>query len=124
MCDLGDELDWLQSFTKTETEAYAVRFFTSAIVPISIAYPLTLSSCRFEDLRAEMEEVATTVDGQCNILRNEFLALKVDIESFSDVFDNLLTLLEEMTEFLRLGSLFTTTLSNAHSKDMLLKSKE
>jgi len=80
VCDLSSEVDWLLEFTKEEAEW-----------------------ARFQELKDQMMAIHQTIKGQSNVLKSGFRGLRVDIERFPEVFTTLLALLEEATEFLRLG---------------------
>jgi len=76
---LVPELEWLMHFTRQETDF-----------------------CRFyKDIHAKLHALAETVEKEVKMLKADFVALQEEIEGFPDVFDNLLHLLENMTEFMK-----------------------
>jgi len=77
---LVPELDWLSKFALKETEF--CKYFDQI-------YPKLLQS-------------AKTIANEVKILKADFGKLEEEIESFPDVFDNLLQLLNHTTEFLKL----------------------
>eukprot|EP01125_Pyxidicula_operculata_P008167 TRINITY_DN2761_c0_g1_i1.p1 TRINITY_DN2761_c0_g1~~TRINITY_DN2761_c0_g1_i1.p1 ORF type:complete len:433 (+),score=135.46 TRINITY_DN2761_c0_g1_i1:66-1364(+) len=81
LCDLIPHLDWLSQFTKEET--HAARFYN--------------------EIKGKMEETSESVGGKVNILKADLQTLEESIEGFPDVFDLMLGLLEDMTEFLKQG---------------------
>jgi len=74
------ELDWLAKFSRQETDF-----------------------CKYyEQIYPKLQQLAKTVQNEVKILKADFGRLEVEIDSFPDVFDNLLQLLNHMTEFLKL----------------------
>jgi hypothetical protein len=74
------ELDWLAKFSRQETDF-----------------------CKYyEQIYPKLQQLAKTVQNEVKILKADFGRLEVEMDSFPDVFDNLLQLLNHMTEFLKL----------------------
>jgi len=79
MTSLDGELEWIQSFCKDE-EAY----------------------CReFKELHSKMAGVSRKIQGLCSQCLADLRNLEHDIECFPDVFEKFLSILENMTEFLK-----------------------
>jgi len=77
---LVSEIEWLSEFVHQETDF-----------------------CKFyPEIHSKLHQLAVTVSNEVKVLKADFAALQQDIESFPDVFDNLLHLLENMTEFMKL----------------------
>jgi hypothetical protein len=77
---LVPELDWLVQFARQETDF-----------------------CKYYDqIFGKLQQLEKTIENETKILKSDFVTLEDEIESFPDVFDNLLQLLNHMTEFMKL----------------------
>jgi len=76
---LEPEIDWLAIFARQETDF-----------------------CKFfPEIHSKLTDLMRTIESEVKMLKADFPVLQQDIESFPDVFDNLLHLLENMTEFMK-----------------------
>jgi hypothetical protein len=76
---LVPELDWLVDFCRQETEF-----------------------CKYYDqILPKLQQLSKTIQNEAKMLKADFANLEHQIEGFPDVFDNLLRLLNNMTEFLK-----------------------
>jgi len=76
---LVPELDWLVAFCRQETEF-----------------------CKYYDqILPKLQQLSKTIQNEAKMLKADFANLEHQIEGFPDVFDNLLRLLNNMTEFLK-----------------------
>eukprot|EP01123_Difflugia_compressa_P000092 TRINITY_DN1019_c0_g4_i1.p1 TRINITY_DN1019_c0_g4~~TRINITY_DN1019_c0_g4_i1.p1 ORF type:complete len:425 (+),score=99.93 TRINITY_DN1019_c0_g4_i1:91-1365(+) len=77
---LTPQIEWLATFTRQETDF-----------------------CRFyQQIHQKLVKLESEVDKEVKLLKSDFNILREEIDTFPDVFDNLLKLLETMTEFMKL----------------------
>jgi len=77
---LVPELDWLVKFTYQETDF-----------------------CKwFDQIYPKLQNLSKTIENEAKLLKADFVTLEEEVSNFPDVFDNLLQLLNNMTEFLKL----------------------
>jgi chemotaxis protein histidine kinase CheA len=76
---LAPELDWLVDFAHQETDF-----------------------CKyFDQIHPKLQQLTKTIENEVKMLKADFGSLEHEIESFPDVFDNLLQLLNHVTEFMK-----------------------
>jgi Asp-tRNA(Asn)/Glu-tRNA(Gln) amidotransferase C subunit len=78
--NLRTELDWLVKFTKDETEW-----------------------CKTPELNRKMREISKNIEGLVRQLDNDFNQLAYEIDKFKSVFNSLLSVLEQVTDFFKQG---------------------